>query len=245
MSINRIYIEETINVGDQIVVRGDRAHYISRVLRLRSDDVLILFDGSGAEFPALIRSLARDRVDVSITDRIERSAESPLAVTLLQGISRGERMDFVIQKATEVGVTRIIPVRTEFSVVRLDEKRAAKRLLHWRSVAASACEQCGRNRLPDIDLPASLPALLGDFRQRAATKLILKPDADQTLGSARIDDNKVVVLIGPEGGFSDTEYDNATAAGFSAVRCGPRILRTETAAVAVLAALQALHGDLA
>ncbi len=245
MSINRIYIEATINVGDQIVVRGDRAHYISRVLRRRPGDMLILFDGSGAEFPAVIRSLARDRVDVSTTDRIERSAESPLAVTLLQGISRGERMDYVIQKATEVGVTRIVPVRTEFSVVRLDEKRAAKRLLHWRSVAASACEQCGRNRLPEIGLPGSLPALLGDFRQHAGTKLILRPDADETLGSAKIDDNEVTVLIGPEGGFSDTEYENAEAAGFSAVRCGPRILRTETAAVAALAALQALYGDLA
>lgn len=245
MSRNRIYIEEPIKVGDEIVVRGDRAHYVSRVLRLKPDDMLILFDGSGAEFPAAISALARDRIDVSILDRLERSAESPLAITLLQGISRGERMDYVIQKATEVGVTRIIPVKTEFSVVKLDEKRARKRLLHWRSVAASACEQCGRNRLPEVDLPASLPALLGVFRQRAGTKLILRPDAERTLGSAGIIDNDVVVLIGPEGGFSDIEHENAEAAGFSAARCGPRILRTETAAVAVLAALQALYGDLA
>jgi len=245
MSKNRFYAEEPLQAGGEITLRGERARYVSRVLRLGQDDRIELFDGSGAQFPAVIRNISKDIVTVAVTDRCEYSTESPLSITLVQGISRGDRMDHAIQKATEVGVTRIIPVHTEFSVVKLDERRAEKRLLHWRGVAASACEQCGRNRLPQVSPPAQFLALLGEYRDVPADKIILRPAAGATLRSIGNVSSNIVVAIGPEGGFSDKEYEHAELAEFRPVSFGPRILRTETAAVAVVAALQALYGDLA
>jgi 16S rRNA (uracil1498-N3)-methyltransferase len=244
MSKNRLYIEEPLQAGGEITLRGERARYVGRVLRLRPDDRVDLFDGSGAEFPAVISKLGKDRVDVNVTDRIERSTESSLGITLVQGLSRGDRMDHVIQKATEIGVARIIPVQTEYSVVKLDERRAEKRVLHWRGVAASACEQCGRNRLPQILPPAPFLTLIGDYLESPANRIILQPEADATLKSIGNGSSDFVVAIGPEGGFSEKEYEHAAVAGFRPVGFGPRILRTETAAVAVLAALQTLYGDL-
>ena len=245
MSNNRIHVEGPIRPGTNYTIHGDQARYVSRVRRLRVGDELVLFDGGGGEYPATITAFARDAVNVEIGEGVERSAESPLAITLLQGLARGDRMDYVIQKATELGVTRVIPVSTEFSVVKLDDKRATKRVSHWRSVAASACEQCGRNRLPAIDPPDKLLNVLGSFRADAATRLIFRPGASQSPRNIDIGDGRLVVLIGPEGGFSEQEIENAEAAGFQAVGFGPRVLRTETAAVAILAALQTLYGDLA
>lgn len=244
MPKNRLYIEGPIESGKTIDVRGDRARYVSRVLRLGPGDELTLFDGEGGEYPAVIRSLGKDRIVAEAGGRVDRSVESPLAVTLVQGISRGDRMDHVVQKTTELGVTRIVPVHTDFSVVKLDQRRAEKRWRHWRGIAASACEQCGRNRLPSIDPPGTLPNLLGECRDSAQAKLLLQPGVDATLGSIDAGDSGLIVLVGPEGGFSDLEREHAEVAGFTPVGLGPRILRTETAAVAALSALQTLYGDL-
>lgn len=245
MSKTRLFIEGPIAAGTDITLHGDRARYISRVLRLRPNDEVTLFDGHGSEFRASIRVAGKDTVGAAIEEEIARSTESPLAITLLQGISRGDRMDYVIQKATELGVSRVTPVHTEFSVVKLDEKRAAKRMQHWRNVATSACEQCGRNDLPQIDAPVTLREILGAYQEESNAKIIMQPGATATLASVDIGDAGPVVLIGSEGGFSEQEYEHAAIAGFRSIGFGPRILRTETAAVAVVTALQVLHGDLA
>ena len=244
MSKTRLFVDEPLSVGANISMHGDQARYVGRVLRLRPDDEITLFDGQGGEYRAVITVAGKNAVSAAIQERVSRSAESPLNITLLQGISRGDRMDYVIQKATELGVSRVTPIHTEFSMVKLDEKRAAKRMSHWRKVAASACEQCGRNTLPLIDTPTSLPNTLADYHQADCPKIIMKPAASASLSSIGIDGRGPVVLIGPEGGFSDQEYENAEAAGFQAVGFGPRIMRTETAAIAVVSALQFLHGDL-
>jgi 16S rRNA (uracil1498-N3)-methyltransferase len=154
-------------------------------------------------------------------------------------------MDFVVQKSTELGVRRITPVSSEYSVVRLDEKRTEKRVHHWRGIAASACEQCGRNTLPVIDPPVSLRNWLGEHRNNEGMRLILRPGSGTSLKSVDVSDNRLTVLVGPEGGFSDAEYDLAAATGFESAGLGPRVLRTETAALAVLTVLQSIHGDLA
>lgn len=245
MSETRLYIEGPIAVGGEAEIRDEQARYVSRVLRLKPGDCVTLFDGTGAEYPASIVSLSKTRVLVSVTDEIHRDTESSLRIHLLQGVSRGERMDFVVQKATELGVHRITPVLTEYSVVKLDEKRAEKRIRHWRGVAASACEQCGRNVLPVLDPPIALRNWLGENLDSAGTRIILKPGADGSLKSIQPDGGQLTALIGPEGGLSDEEYGLAEATGFQSIGFGPRILRTETAALAVVAAVQALSGDLA
>lgn len=245
MSKTRLYVEGPLATAADLEVSGEVARYIGRVLRLRPGDAVILFDGSGAEFPAVVNRLSKASVGLSVNERIDRSVESSLEIHLLQGISRGERMDLVIQKATELGVARITPLLTEYSVVRLDPNRAEKRLHHWSGVAKSACEQCGRNVLPAIEAPATLLSWLGEHHEHRGMRVILKPGAPDTCRSLTPDDSELIVLVGPEGGFSDAEYAFAEAEGFRAIGLGPRVLRTETAALAVLAALQTLHGDLA
>ncbi len=245
MSETRLYIEGPIAVGSEAEIRDEQARYVGRVLRLKPGDCVTLFDGTGPEYSASIVSLGKTRVLVSVSDEIRRDAESPLRIHLLQGISRGERMDFVVQKATELGVHRITPVMTEYSVVKLDKKRAEKRIRHWHGIAASACEQCGRNVLPALDSPIALRNWLGENQNSTGMRIILKPGAEGSLKSIQPDDSQLIALIGPEGGFSDEEYELAETTGFNAVGFGPRILRTETAALAVVAAVQALSGDLA
>jgi len=245
MSKTRLFVESPLTAAAEIEITGEPARYVSRVLRLQSGDEVTLFDGSGAEFPAAVTRFRKDAVSLSVGERRDRNVESPLRIHLLQGISRGERMDFVMQKATELGVARITPLLTEYSVVRLDVERAEKRRQHWSGIARSACEQCGRNRVPQIGTPATLRQWLGDHRGQGGTRLILKPGATATCRSAVPSGEDLIVLVGPEGGFSDAEYELADAEGFQAIGLGPRVLRTETAAVAVLAAMQVLFGDLA
>ena len=245
MSRTRLYTDEPLRAGSDTLLRDDAAHYVGRVLRLGPGDEVTLFDGSGHEYPAVIRKVTRSAVTLTTAEGVARDVESGFRIRLLQGISRGERMDFVVQKATELGVTRITPVLTDHAVVRLDAARADKRAAHWRGVAASACEQCGRNILPVIDAPVALRDWLGTHRDDGGTRVILRPGSDATLASIPAGNATITVLVGPEGGFSEMEYEATSAAGFLPVGLGPRILRTETAAVAIVAALQALHGDLA
>jgi len=243
MHLNRVYCATPLTPAQRVTLRGNAAGHISRVLRLRVGEQLTLFDGTGGEHSARIDSAGGGTVTVTLLEHCAVERESPLMLTLAQGISRGERMDWVVQKATELGVTRISPLLTERSVVRLDAQQALKKHAHWSAVCVAACEQCGRNRLPELQEPQELPAFLAD-PQAGATKLLLSPEGQLRLQDLPRQAPAITVLIGPEGGLAPAEQAAAIAAGFTPVRLGPRVLRTETAAVAALAIIQREFGDL-
>ncbi|MDH3614773.1 MAG: 16S rRNA (uracil(1498)-N(3))-methyltransferase [Gammaproteobacteria bacterium] len=244
MALTRLFIDDELRSGQELRLDSEQARYIGRVLRLRIGDQLTVFNGQGGEFCAHAKSITRNAAILLLGEHSDSGTESALKMHLVQGISRGERMDFVIQKATELGVKRISPVHTAYGVVKLDAERAAKRRDHWQSVAESACEQAGRTRPPLIDPPMDLNAWFGGRAKQPDTDLILRPFATTPLTSITTPATKVCLLIGPEGGFNDSEYDDASVAGFEAVSLGPRILRTETAATAALAVVQSMWGDL-
>ena len=243
MPRTRLHLAGPYGTGSELALERDQARYLGRVLRLRVGDHLLVFDGEGSEFAATITAIDQRSATLRVDERIPASTESPLRLHLVQGISRGERMDFVVQKATELGVKRITPVLTEFGVVKLDAARAEKRREHWQQVAASACEQCGRVRLPLIDAPIRLNSWFGNKPKHVDLQIILKPGATTPLKNIENPATKMCLLIGPEGGFSEAEYKDAEIAGFRPVSLGPRVLRTETAAVAAIAILQSLWGD--
>ena len=242
MRLTRVYVEAALNAGSVVELPAAAAAHLAKVLRARSGDALVLFAGDGLEFAATVASVHGSRVTAAVGEGREVDRESPLAVTLMQCIPRGDRMDFIVQKATELGVARIIPVLSQRCVVRLDEPQAASKAAHWRSVAVNACEQCGRNRLPCIDAPRQLIRYLGDS-PAAGPRLLLEPELESR-GAAHDVGAKVEIAIGPEGGFAAEELEAFRISGFGAVRLGPRILRTETAAIAALAWLQSGFGDL-
>ena len=218
------------------------AHHAARVLRLGVGDAVALFDGSGCEWVATIQHIDKRDVEVMVAQRVEISRESPVAVTLVQGISSGDRMDYTLQKAVELGVARIQPLACARSVVKLVGERADKRRSHWQNLVIAACEQCGRNVVPEV---AAVDSLSGWLAQPSAQSLriMFAPDAAATLHTLTKPEASVEILAGPEGGFSPDEHQLAIAAGFIPVRLGPRVLRTETAAVAALSAMQMLWGD--
>jgi len=239
----RIYTPAALRTGTTHTLPGSASTHLTRVLRLAAGDRITLFDGSGADYDAVIQTSARDGLSVKIGERREVPCESPLAVTLLQGISRGTRMDTVMQKATELGVRIIQPVLAERSVVRLDTGRSQSRLEHWQRIVISACEQCGRSVVPLIRPPRSLSDSLSDL-EPDTVGLTLDPagtgSLDELVGHAA----RVALAIGPEGGFTVSETAVLAGAGFRGLRLGPRILRTETAPLAALAILQFTRGDL-
>jgi 16S rRNA (uracil1498-N3)-methyltransferase len=244
MPLKRFYVAEKLAAGAELRLGDEAARYLGRVLRLRSGDAVHVFNGDDGEWSATIGGFGKDRVTLLLHEAIENTAEPELSIHLVQGVSRGERMDFVVQKATELGVARITPVLTDYGVVKLDDGRAGKRRTHWEGVAASACEQSGRVKPPLIDLPLPLNDWLGGRRAGTVTDLMLRPGTGKPLTDTGKPEAGLCLLVGPEGGFSDREYDDAGFAGFEAVTLGPRILRTETAAVAAIAVAQALWGDL-
>jgi 16S rRNA (uracil1498-N3)-methyltransferase len=244
MALKRLHVAEKLAAGAELRLGEEAARYLGRVLRLRTGDTVHVFNGDDGEWTATIGRFGKNRVTLLLHDPVENAAEPELTIHLVQGVSRGERMDFVVQKATELGVTRITPVLTDHGVVKLDAERAEKRRHHWQGVAASACEQSGRIRPPLVDAPLQLNDWLGAGGAGDATKLILRPGEGELLSAAGTPVAGLCLLIGPEGGFSEREYDDAGFAGFRAVTLGPRILRTETAAVAAIAIAQALWGDL-
>jgi 16S rRNA (uracil1498-N3)-methyltransferase len=243
MRLTRVHVAGALAAGSRQTIEGDAANHIVHVLRLRPGDPLTLFDGRGGEYAARIEEFRKGAVTVAVGDRAAADRESPLSLTLAQGISRGERMDWVVQKATELGVRRIVPVLTERTVVRLDAGQAERRLLHWRGIAVAACEQSGRNAIPDVTAPQGLHDFLHEA-DAAATRLLLAPAGTRGVGDLSVPDRRITVLIGPEGGLTEGEQRAALEAGFLGVRLGPRILRTETAAVVALALLQHRFGDL-
>ena len=240
----RLFVSGALSNGAEIELDGDQSRYLGKVLRARVGDRVAVFNGEGPEWPATVLRISRNSVCLALGDSVEAGTESPLKIHLVQGISRGERMDIVVQKATELGVKRITPVLTAFGVVKLDAERAEKRRDHWQKIAASACEQSGRTRPPLIDTPLSLKTWFGAKPPSTDAELILSPAASTPLASLAAPRTKVCVLIGPEGGFSDTEYSDAKVSGFTAVSLGPRVLRTESAAIATLSVLQSLWGDM-
>jgi 16S rRNA (uracil1498-N3)-methyltransferase len=242
MRLNRVHVEVPVGGRVHVDLDGSAANHVARVLRLRAGDALILFDNAGGEYTANVVSFGRDTVRVAVGEHRPTNRESPLRVTLVQGISRGERMDVVVQKATELGVWRIVPVLTERTVVRLNEAQAANRLRHWRAIAIAACEQSGRNQVPEISVPLRLQEfLVSDLPD--GLRLLLNPDGGLKAKDLPASD-AATLLIGPEGGLSEGERTAASAAQFKGLSLGPRILRTETAALAALAIIQQQLGDL-
>jgi len=244
-SLTRLYFPGQIADHGECILPPAQAHHVARVLRLKAGDEVTMFDGSGAEYPAAIVRLDRSAVTLRVGEPRERDRESPLAISLAQAISSGERMDYTVQKAVELGAVRIEPLLSSRCVVRLAGERALRRAAHWQAVAVAACEQCGRNRVPEIAPVMAFGDWLG--RQSGADerwRLLLAPHTGVRLRELARPAGAVTLLVGPEGGFTPEEEDAARLAGFSPVRLGPRVLRTETTAVAALAALQTLWGDL-
>lgn len=249
MRVTRLYVDAPLASGARIELPEGPARHVARVLRLGVGDALRLFNGRGGEFEGSIDAARKDAVSVRIGAHHAVERESPLRIVLLQGIARGEKMDLILQKATELGVHAFVPVKMARSTVRLDERAAIARQQHWQAVVASACEQCGRNTVPVVAAPATLHQCLGPGR---GLRLLLAPGEDSrplsdlfgAAASAGATPDHIDLLVGPEGGFDPAETAAATAAGFKPCRLGPRILRTETAGLAALAALQTLAGDL-
>jgi 16S rRNA (uracil1498-N3)-methyltransferase len=248
----------------------DTASHVAKVLRARSGDALILFNGDGREFNGTIEAVRGSRVSASVGDGRPVDRESSLAITLVQCVPRGDRMDFVVQKATELGVARIVPVLSQRSVVRLDKGQAESKAVHWRAVAVSACEQCGRNRLPAIEAAQPLLTYLAQSAPSTGPRLVFEPESapepyatpqphttpqlhatpephttpQDPGGAVPAAGSAAEIAIGPEGGFAADELEAFRIAGFSRVGLGPRILRTETAAIAALVWLQVRFGDM-
>lgn len=238
MRLSRFFIDAPLALGQHELPEA-QAHYIGRVLRHTAGDAVQLFDGSGQEYLGELIEVGKKNVRVELREAFAGLAESPLRIHLGQGLSRGERMDWAIQKATELGVAEITPILSERCEVRLKDERTDKRMAHWRQIASSACEQCGRSVLPQIHAPISLAQWLQSAE--AELRLVLHPVAEALLSHAR--PASLAFLIGPEGGLSDAEVEQARSAGFQAARLGPRVLRTETAPVVALSVAQQLWGD--
>lgn len=243
MRVSRLFLDTPLAGNQQIELDARTAHYVTNVLRLRAGDALQIFNGRGGAFEATLAQATRKRARVDVGQYLPDERESPLILHLALGVSRGERMDLAVQKATELGVTRITPVDTARSVAKLSGERAAKRLAHWQQIAVSACEQCGRNRVPRVAPIVDLPTWLASVP--AGLKLVLATQATAPLTHAgEALDGTVILLIGAEGGLNSLEIELAQANGFAPVSLGPRVLRTETAALVAVALAQSTWGDL-
>lgn len=241
--VPRIYCAADLSPGRRLRLPEAGARHLLRVLRLRRGDTVRLFDGAGAEYAAVLEHAHGSMAEVVVKEPVPILPESTLRIHLLQGISRGERMDWVIQKATEMGVSTVHPILTARSVVKLSPDRALNRSRHWTAVAIAACEQCGRSSLPKILPPVSFDTALVDD-PAIGTKLYLDASDGCAMTDLAPPQGGLALLIGPEGGLTPDERDQARTAGFQAVRMGPRVMRTETAALAALAVAQTLWGDL-
>lgn len=245
MRLTRIHVEAVLAEGARVELPEGAAAHLVRVLRLQPGDACVLFNGDGHDYDARIATAGKRGASAQVGSRRAVDNESPLRITLLQGIARGEKMDLVLQKATELGVAAVLPVGSERSDVRLDEARAAKRLAHWRQVVIAACEQSGRARIPEVTAPRPLAEALralGDAGDGA--RWLLDPFAEQAVATVPETMESCVLAVGPEGGWSPGDRALLQAAGFAGLRLGPRVLRTETAGLAAIAVLQARAGDL-
>jgi len=240
--VPRFYTEQSLSPGQKVILEETSSHHLLRVLRLKPGESLLLFNGNGKEYRAILEEAGKKQATVLVQDSRQPDRESKLHITLGQGVSRGERMDFVLQKSVELGVGSITPLWTKRSQVQLSGKRLEKRLSHWRGVIRSACEQSGRVCLPKLQHPAKLRDW-HSINWKQSLQLVLDPAASLQL-SDLIPAREIRILIGPEGGLEGEEISMVEESGFMRIRLGPRILRTETAALASVAAVQALWGDL-
>ncbi|WP_440976661.1 16S rRNA (uracil(1498)-N(3))-methyltransferase [Pseudoxanthomonas winnipegensis] len=244
MRVTRVHVEAALAPGHEVALPEDAAAHLARVLRLREGDACVLFNGDGHDYPARLVSLDKRQVRARIEAAQPLQNESPLRIVLLQGVARGEKMDLILQKATELGVAQILPVDSERSEVKLSGERLHKRLAHWQGVVVAACEQSGRARVPEVASPQALIAAAAALPDDAL-RLLLDPQGAHTLSTLQAPaSQRVVIAIGPEGGWSPRDRQALEAAGFQGLRLGPRVLRTETAGLAAIAALQARLGDL-
>jgi 16S rRNA (uracil1498-N3)-methyltransferase len=244
MRLTRVHVDQALAAGSEVVLPESAAAHLGRVLRLGVGDGCVLFNGDGHDYAARIIALGKRELRVSIDAASPVLRESPLQLVLLQGVARGEKMDLILQKATELGAAAFHPLWSQRSEVKLDEARAGKRLAHWRSVVSSACEQSGRAVVPAVSAPVPLAATLAAL-PTGGLRLILDPEGELAFSGLSLDTVEPVYLaIGPEGGWSPLDREQLRAAGFQGLRLGPRILRTESAGLAAIAALQAKFGDL-
>lgn len=244
MRLTRAHVDLPLTPGARITLPETAAAHLLRVLRLREGDACVLFNGDGHDYDARIVAAGKRGGEAQVVDRRAVDNESPLRITLVQGVARGEKMDLILQKATELGIDAVVPVQSDRSEVKLDGERAQKRLAHWASVVVAACEQSGRARVPAVAAAAPLSEALQALPP-GGLRLLLDPFADantQSLGEPA--DRRIVLAVGPEGGWSARDRSVLETAGFSGIRLGPRVLRTETAGLAAIAALQARFGDL-
>lgn len=240
MRLHRIFTPDHLATGATVELDDRAARHLGRVLRVRAGDTVILFNGDGHDYRSTVVKATKQAVSARLDKAVSVTRESPLRIQLAQGIARGERMDFALQKAVELGVSDIQPLFCRRTEVKISGARLARRMDHWRGIIISACEQSGRAVLPDLREPARLSDWLED--PPSGTRLVLRPEADTSLPGL-VPRERVCLLIGPEGGLAAPEISAAEGAGFTPVRLGPRVLRTETAGLAALAALQTLWGD--
>lgn len=246
MEENRFYHSENLELKHVVELIVQTHIHATKVLRLKVGDQFALFNGDGYDYVAKVIELSKHKTSVEIIDRYEVNHESPLKITLVQGLAAGDKMDWIIQKAVELGIQSIQPLLTERSIIKLDRERADKKLEHWRTVAISACEQTGRSIIPDILSPIHLVQWLSNQNQIAnSLKLILTPAKAQNINHLEKPSSPVVFMVGPEGGFSEKEMNLALSSSFVPVNFGKRVLRTETASVVALSIMQNLWGDFA
>ncbi|HIE90305.1 MAG TPA: 16S rRNA (uracil(1498)-N(3))-methyltransferase, partial [Methylophilaceae bacterium] len=243
MPKNRFYSPEQLALGVTVKLPESAAIHAARALRMTEGDSAILFNGDGVDYVCILTTVKKSAVLAQVTDSTAVENESPLNITLLQGISSGDRMDYTVQKAVELGVKHIQPIATERSVVKLNPARTAKRLAHWQSVVHSACEQSGRAVIPQIATPISLNKWLANHPQNNTGRILLNPIGAKRLVELVKPNGEIQLLIGAEGGLSPNEIDMAETNGFQSVILGPRILRTETAALAAIASMHTVWGD--
>ena len=243
MSNLRFFSPVDLQIGANVKLSDDAAAHATRALRLNVGDGITLFNGDGFDYACELTSVKKSEVIAKVNSNQACNSESPLNITLLQGISSGDRMDYSIQKAVELGVKTIQPIATERSVVKLSAERAEKRLEHWQNIVISACEQCGRAVIPQVLAPKSLANWLSTDVQSDATRILLNPVGAKRIAKISKPEGEIQLLIGAEGGLSQSEINLAISQGFQSVILGPRILRTETAGPTSIATLQALWGD--
>lgn len=245
MRIPRLYIDVSLQVDSEIALSASAAAHAVRVLRLHAGDAIVLFNGNGHEYTARLVATNSHSTTARILARRTATRESPLRITLAQALARGEKMDWIVQKATELGVAAIVPLLTERSGVKLEPGRAVKRVQHWHAIVVAACEQCGRCVIPAISPPLAMQAWLATLDPVCPdTRLMLHPVQGMAPRALQPAPRSAVLAVGPEGGFGEGDLTALRGAGFRELGLGPRILRTETAGLAAITALQALYGDL-
>lgn len=242
MRIPRLYTPQAFMTGEELSVTGQTAHHVAHVLRIRSGAPVSVFDGKGCEHRAIVKTIKRSEIILEISEALAVLQEPSLEITLLQGIARNDRMDFILQKSVELGVNSIQPLWMQRSQAHLKGSRLEKRCKHWQGIIISACEQCGRATLPQLGTTMTYPDWILSHNG-GGLRFLLQPDSEIGLGALQPPDERIHVLAGPEGGLNTDEQMLARSAGFIGIRLGPRILRTETAALAALAAMQTLWGD--